>query len=327
MEILDEDASADQNESRLLEDRLEDSLGDVFDDETPEGFRRGHPLDGPTRANLFLPAMVSAEKIHRMLREGKNVDLLKKVSEFVEQGYPFSKRLCVELIRFIRPLVPGYPNPIIKQDISPLGPLLEHMWDFAMQTRDKGLIDDVGSSLYRWYEHHRYYQKARRVLSKLITLFRNGKDRRNEATMINNFAFEYLLEGRWRPGIPLFEKAAKMFKDQNDKFEHANARANYWTCRFECDEFKDVEKSEKELKAIQKILGRHGDWRDRKPLVLLARIEEQRGHLNSAIRLVERGISACENSNSRYPELDGKYLKHLKRKRDQENQLRNRDAL
>jgi len=132
--------------------------------------------------------------------------------------------------------------------------------------------------------------------------------------MINNFAFEYLLERKWKEAIPPFERAARILKENGDQTEYANARANYWTCRFECDEVKEVEEVEAELKILSRKLRDSADWHRRKPLVLLAKIEERRGNLDAAVRLVEQAIEACKGGRTRYPELDQTYLNHLRQR-------------
>ena len=71
-----------------------------------------------------------------------------------------------------------------------------------------------------------------------------------------------------------------------------------------------------ELKAFSMTLDKSSDWHRRKPLIILARIEERRGNITAAIRLVEKAIKVCENNRTRYPELDATYLEHLKSNRD-----------
>ena len=113
-----------------------------------------------------------------------------------------------------------------------------------------------------------------------------------------------MLEGRFSEAIPLFEEAARMFEQLNITFQYANSRANYWICRVNLDDIDDMEGIEAELKALLKILSQSGQWHERKPLILLAQIEERRGNIKEAIDLVEQAIKSSRYSNTHYPEQD-----------------------
>ena len=221
--------------------------------------------------------------------------------------------MCYRLTSSIKDLVPNCPNPCLGNDLTPLGPLLQQMWQSALKAEDKRLQQELGTVLYRWYEHCEQYEGARGVLTVLIDINRERGDRANQAVMLNNFAFEYLLEGKWQEAIPLFEQAATIFQDKGDEYECANARANYWTCRFECDDLADLDQVEEELKTLRDILMRRTSWHLRKSFILLAKIEEQRGNTEDAIQLVEQAIEASRGSNTRYPALDANYLRDLQR--------------
>ena len=134
--------------------------------------------------------------------------------------------------------------------------------------------------------------------------------------MLNNSAFEYLLEGRWKEATPIFEQAAELFKKTGILFEHANSRANYWICRFESEDLQDMEEIQNELESLRKVLNKKGLWQTRKPLILLAKIEQRRGNIRGAVKLVEQAIESAKGSNTQYPELDRRYLEDLKRKMD-----------
>jgi tetratricopeptide (TPR) repeat protein len=297
----------------LAEDKLDDSLELVFDDEPLERILYGEELPGPTVANLFLPGFKYVEQISQACKGGDIQEALKKLCEYQREKYPLSLRMCYRLTASIKDFVPNFPNPRLEHDLTPLGPMLEEMWQLALKGDDKRLQQELGTVLYRWYEHYKHYEDARGVLTVLIDITRERGDRANEAVMLNNYAFEYLLEEKWQEAIPLFEQAAKMFEDKGDEYEYANARANYWTCRFECDDLDNLEEIEEELKKLRDVLSARTGWHARKPLVLLAKLEEQRGNTEDAIELVEQAIEASRGSNTRYPEIDANYLRDLKR--------------
>ena len=286
----------------------------AFDDEPLEQVLYGKVRKDPTPANLYLPAIEYVQRIVQTYHEGKIQDVLEQASELSSKRYLLSTKMCCQLLIVMKGLVPCYPNPVLKFDISVLGLLLEEVWNHFLKIENKSLQEMIGDPLYRWYEHHRKYENARQVLTRLIENGKEKGDRTTEAVMINNLAFEYLLEGLWHEAAPLFETSADIFKENGNEFEYANARANYWSARFEYAGFEEIEKAEHELKTIADKLNRHSDWRTRKPLILLAKIEEKRNNLTEAIQLVQKAIEKSRGSNTRYPEMDQQFLTYLKSK-------------
>lgn len=287
----------------------------VFDDEPLEGILYGEKRRGPTRANLFWPGLAWVRGIKAACAAGNTREVLEKASEFSASGYSLTPGMCQDLAAVVKAIVPSQPNPILEHDLSPLGPLLEEMWSLALREKDKALQDALGTSLYRWHEHHGDYEDARRILATLIETRREHHDEPGEAVFLNNLAFEYLLEERWQEAIPLFERAAALFKAHSVDYEYANARANYWTCRFESDDLEDIEAIEAELRTLKGVLTKRPGWHGRKPLILLAKIRERGGKIKAAIGLVKRAIASAEGSQTRYAEQDGEYLEHLTRGR------------
>jgi len=295
----------------LQPESTQEPLEFFFDDEPLERILYGEDTNGPTRANFFLPALTYKQKIVQAYRSGNIQETLAGMSEFGKKGYQISTGTCFELAFIIKGIVPQYPNPIISFDLMALHPLIEQIWDLALKRKDKELQDIMGTSLYHWYEHQKRFEDARQVLMLLIENGREKGNRLSEGISINNFAFEYYLEGRHKEAIPLFEDAANIFREIGDTFDFANARANYWTCQLECASLEDIEKMETELESLEKIL-KNGSWHARKPLILRAKIEERRGNIDRAISFVEWAIGSSKESKTRYPELDSKYLESLK---------------
>jgi tetratricopeptide (TPR) repeat protein len=191
---------------------------------------------------------------------------------------------------------------------------LEEIWKLAVRLANERLQTDAGSPLYRCYEHQGRYKDARRILTRLMEINRAHGDRVNEAVHLNNFAFEYLLEKKWDDAAPYFAKAALIFKDTGQNFDYANARANFWTCRFEAGDFGSVKEAKKELTAHAKTLKGGSSWHSRKPLILQAMLAEKEGRIPQAVRLVKGAIKASARSNTRYADMDKAYLMRLERK-------------
>ena len=285
-----------------------------FDDEPLEHILYDDSLKGRTVANLYLQVRESVIQIESAYNGDNIQDAIAMASELGRSGTPISQEMYLRLIRVMRTMVPDYPNPVMIFDLLPLKPLLEQIWMMALDKENKALQLKVGPLLYKWYELHGKYRDAREVLDRLIGINRELKNHFDEAVYLNNFAFEYTLERRFREAMPLFEKAASMFEQLNNKFQYANSLANYWICRFDLGDIDDLERIDSELKTLSGILNQSGHWQERKPLILLAQIEERRGNIQNAIQLVERAIESCSQSKTRYPEQDAIYLEYLKRK-------------
>jgi hypothetical protein len=310
-----EELSADNPVDPATESEPEDPRGLVFDDEPLEGILYGENARRPTRANLFWPGLVWVREIKAACGAGDIRQAVTRASEFAANRYTLTPGMCRDLAPVMSAVVPSHPNPILEHDLSPLAPLVGALWSLALREKDKALQEALGTSLYRWYEHHQRYEDAKRILAILIEICRERHDEPDEAVLLNNLAFEYLLEERWQEAAPLFERAAALFKAHDQEYQHANSRANYWTCRFETEELDGLDGIEGELQTLGEILEKRPGWHARKPLILLARIRERRGKIKAAIGLVKRAVASARGSGTRYPEEDARYLEELREKR------------
>ncbi|MBN1567175.1 MAG: hypothetical protein JXA73_04985 [Acidobacteria bacterium] len=286
----------------------------VFDDESLEHVLYGKGNKGPTHASLFGGSRKHVGSILDAYRKADIQAIIDAGAALISDGCALSVGTCLQLARIMRGIVPQIPNPIMQFDLLPIRPLIEKIWQIALERNSKGLQKAIGDSLYRWYEHHMRHEEARSILERLIEIHIEEKNRFDEAVDTNNLAFEYLLEGRFREAIPGFEAAAKLFGEIGAAAQGANSLANCWMCRFECGDLEDMSRVEAELLQLAKVLGKAGCWQARKPLVLLARIAEQQGKIQEAIVLVKRAIEACDGSGTRYPEMDGLDLHKLEQK-------------
>ena len=283
----------------------------MFDDEPVEDMLYRKRRRGPTPAGLYSRGLAFTGRLKTAHRKRNIRGMIEAAAKWGEAKVPLSAGCCAELTVILTEYVPSYPCPKIEFDLAPFGPLLEEIWMLAIRMANERLQVKVGSSLYRWYEHHGRYKEARRILYRLMEINRAHKDRVNEAVHLNNFAFEYLLEKRRDDAAPYFEKAALIFKDTGQSFDYANSRANYWTCRFEVGDFGHIKETKKELTAHAKALRGHGSWHSRKPLILLAMLAEKEGNIPKAVRLVKGAIKASTGANTRYVDMDRAYLMRL----------------
>ncbi len=296
----------------ILSSDVEDNLIELyFDDEPLESILYGVNQRKPSPANLFRAARICINGVINSFNEGNVPKFIAAASALGNTDMEISAQTCSILAGAIGAFFPYYPNPVMPYDLGPLKELLEKIWTIAAQSGDDDLQDKTGSLLFRWYEHHGRYEEARKVLARLIEIATEKGNRRGEALYLNNLGFEYLLESRWSEAIPYFEEATQLFMEADITFEMMNARANCWICRFEAGDFGDISSTEADVKEIMDFFTGSGRWYERKALVLMAKIEERKGNSEGAAQLVGRAIESAKNSNTRYPELDAKYLRAL----------------
>jgi len=284
-----------------------------FDDEPVEQVIYGGRREGPTPAHLYRDSLQQVDQIMTALVREQTRQAIDLAALFGAGDQPVSKGACFILCHVMRQLVPHCPNPAMAFNLCELGPLVEKLWDAAVKSGDDCLQTGAGPPVYRWYEHQGRYEKARRVLERLVEIYYQNSDLFQEAIMTNNLAFEFFLERRYNEALPLFEKAEKIFRQDDEAYQAANCRANYWQCRYMLSGAGPLAAAEDEIKEISNILMGDCSWHTRKSLILLARIEEYKGNINKAISLVEKAINACKDGVTRYPETDKKYLRRLER--------------
>ena len=174
----------------------------AFDDESLDAILYGEKQPGPTPANLYTQGLEFTRRFVAAHHRGNAQSMTDAAKDFAKEKIPLSVGCCIDLSQVFWIIVPQYPCPVVKFDLQPFGPLLEEVWTVALHAKDKALQKSAGDSLYHWYEHHGYYEEARRILARLIEMARIDGDRNNEALYLNNFAFEYLLEKKWEAGCP-----------------------------------------------------------------------------------------------------------------------------
>ena len=284
----------------------------VFDDQSLDSVLYGQPGGKKTPASLFGSAREFVNWVQDAYRAGDVGTVIEICKVLAAGDTSISLGMCSELAHMLTEIVPQCPNPVRRYDLAPLCPLLEKIWELALEKENIALQERIAVPSYRCHEHYGQFGEAQRVLRWLLENSRRTGNRCDEAIYLNNLAFEYLLEGRYQEALHDFEEAANLFEAIDDPTQHANSRANYWMCKFESSELDANDQIQEELRNLTKTLTRRKTWQARKPMMVLARIAEQRGDLEGSIRWVEKAIQTCEGSGTRYPETDAQYLQRLK---------------
>lgn len=304
--------ACERSEDTLSQGSPDDESGKFFfDDEPLEYVLYDKSSGGPTPANLYAAARDQVLSITKAWSEERIEDAVTAASALGQGETALSVVLYLQLAVVLARMIPSCPLPVMKWDLAPLRLLIGKMRGFAEGNKDVPLLKAADPWMYRWYEHQKQYGEAREVQATLIELHRKEGNRVGEAVTLNNLAFEFQLEERWAEAMPLLRQAAEMFKETGNSLQHANSRANYWMCRFALDDVTEMEDIQIEVKGLAETIGQYGGWIERKPLILLAHIEERRGNIDGAIHLVKRAIASARDSGTRYPEIDGEYLDHL----------------
>lgn len=284
----------------------------VFDDEPLDAILYGDTETGsPTVANLFLTPVAYVDAIKKLNADGQTHEVIGMASELAVKDCPLSLKICYEMVRILAPLIPQYPKPLLSYNITVLGPLLEKIWNTANEKNEGMLQEAAGQIIYRWYEHHQRFKEARRTIAVLMNVILEKGEPTGIAVLTNNYGFEFALEGRWQEAMPYFQQAAEIFGKNNDEMNNANARANFFMSKVECGEFLFVEQHIEELTNLNEKLENAGPWQKRKPLIILARMEEHRGNTQEAIRFAEKAIEADRKGDTKYSEEDNIYLSSL----------------
>ena len=287
----------------------------VFDDEPIEDVLYGTPGPGPTAADAFEGTRRMMDWLGRLAQRGELNEALGILKSLAAGPQPLSLRACLELVTILARLIPRVPCPILRHDPRGLEPLLEQICA-ELAARDAAeLLDSARNLLFRCHEHLGDFESARRILQDMVEAEGECGDRLRLACNLNNLGFEYLLERRWREALPYFERAAALALEAGDPVEAAVMRSNYWQCRIELDGPCCCANLEGEAAELRNVLESRGDWRARKALILLARLEENRGNLDAAIALAERAVAVARGSATRWPEMDGDYLEQLRASR------------
>ena len=293
----------------------------VFDDEPLEAILYGASTTGPTPADLFAESRPRIDAIRAAIAGGRDEDALRAMQALYGGDIAVPEAIAPELVQFIGRFIPQVPCPLAVEHGVPYDAILGPIFERAVALDHQPLADAAGTLLYRWHEACARYADARAVISTLLARALKRGGVAEEAGLTNNLAYECLLEGDWAPAEPLLVHAVELAEGAGSATEIANMRANLLTCRIGQVGLSGAKALEPEIEAARKTLAEHKDWRERKLLLLQARILDHRGDLKQAIERMERAVRGAKDVPSRHRLEDEAYLARLGQ-RPQEGALR-----
>jgi len=277
----------------------------VFDDQPIESILYDEPGAGPSSASLFSATAPQVSAIIRALDEGAVEEPLRRLASLLARGDLMSQDLLGETARRILALLPQVPCPIIKHRRIPYRELLQPIFAAALAHGARELMEAAGTTLYRFCEAMGRYRDAIDVIATMLERAKGNLP--NQAVLTNNLGYDYFLDRDWERAAACFERAVELFTRANDTLNRNNSRLNLLCCRYE--QGQTVEGLEREVSELRALLA--PSWLQRKALILLARVAEQRGDPKAAIGLVERALAACKKVPSRHRLEDRAYLRRL----------------
>ncbi len=202
-----------------------------------------------------------------------------------------------------------------------LNPCIAELWDYIKNKKKWHYVKII----HRLYENQNLYDKAIEVLTYKIE---------NSGTInaldINNLGYDYYLKEQWAEACVFFIKASELFKkyfiennSYNDYLSYINTIVNRWLCEVEiANNLNDLKKITKEMNELKKSnydwvleLSKSTEyWHKRKPFILQAKIFEKQGHLNKAIKCVNKALGHTKGLSVFFQEKDLAYKVGLEEK-------------
>ena len=183
------------------------------------------------------------------------------------------------------------------------------------------LQNTFNNILYRWYENIERYDDAANVVAQLLERAQQREDQNDVAVLTNNLGYEYLLSHRWELAAPYFHRAASLFERLGKSCEVLNMRSNSIICEVETHGIECLALKRKELIELARVMRKKQDWRARKPLILLARLNEHVGNYQKAIVYARLAVNVGKGIPSRHHLEDKVYLSEL------QSNLVNKDSI
>lgn len=283
----------------------------LFDDEPLEAILYGVASTGPSSADLFVAAEQTLSAAHAALEQDDLSGALRLLAQLLESDSPVTDEVLLSIAGFVRQLVPDAPCPLIEDQGVAYGRILKPCFDAGIARGNNALMNSAGTRLYRWYEAVGRYEAAADVVRRLLEDALRRRDNHAQAQLTNNLGYEYLLRQRWEEAAPYFQRSTALFEGLGQAVEVANGHANSFLCQAGLKGPKHLALRQGELKDLATTLRRQHDWRARKPLGLIARIEEGKGNCRKAVLYARAAAIAGREVPSRHHLEDQEYLAGL----------------
>lgn len=153
------------------------------------------------------------------------------------------------------------------------------------------------------------------MIADLLEVAKKCQNPLSEAILTNNLGYEYLLERNFRTAHSYFEQAKAHFIRLGSSVEVVNSEANILICEFDGLGIAKAEALRPRIKVVLDELRERHDWRRRKPLVLLARLEAHVGRFAEAITHLEEAIIAARDIPTLHRRRDMLALRRLQRRK------------
>lgn len=279
-----------------------------FDDVPYESFVYSKKKRKPTLANYYLKTDEEFEKIENIIMKSSKKEIISKITNFVQENKDLSIYAMSQVFYYLVEFIPLYPCPNLKYDIKPLKDTISMIWQHSCKNMDKSDLILKTDYFYRFFEHIGEYNTAIKIIKKILKI----EDKYyNQGILLNNLGFEYFLQQNFKKGKLFFKKAMKVFRECNNENQYYNSFCNYMFCELGLNNIEVLTKNKREIAKAYKFLKNEADYQKRKPLILLAKIEEKRNNYKSAIILVEKALKAQKKKKTKFYYLDKAYSKQL----------------
>jgi tetratricopeptide (TPR) repeat protein len=292
----------------------ESSRGDraiFFDDEPVESVLYAERRTGPSNTSAFTEARSETEAIAANLAAGKTRAAIDSIVRLLGSGQAVPLTACEAFVVALADLIPQCPRPLLPEDTGDCGAALGALVSRTELHGSDGVSRRAQTLLYRWHEGRGEYVQARSVIRPMLKGAEREDDLQHAATLVNNYGYEYLLEGRPAEAERYFERALERFTRLKHASEMANVRANVLTCRFALSAPKNWTDLVRDVCETHRALRKRRDWRVRKTMRLLAELASERGRLTSATQWARRAVAASARVPTRLKEDDEQYLRGL----------------
>ncbi|EGV16150.1 tetratricopeptide repeat protein [Thiocapsa marina] len=282
-----------------------------FDDAPLDAVLHGGP-GSASSADLFAVRADERDAIARAWAEGRVQDALRRTDDLLASGGALTERETLTTLSRISGLIPECGWPIIPAGSYPYESILREVFERALRAGQNGLAGEVGLVLARALEACGRFDGSSEVSMTLLTLARVRSNRIEIAQYANNLGYALAQRGLWSEAERCCEEAVAGFTAIEAPGRANNARANLLSARLDLYGFPDATSLEPEIEEVDRYYARAADWRQRKTLVLLARIREHVGDLDLALRLMEQALRVARKVKTRHRLEDAAYRRKLR---------------